>query len=97
MRIHKTLEEAKNDLIRVGDIIDYCNKQIETLQIMEKASFDKVGYGLSEGELYGFIAYAHQQQEIYGFDIPNVIRCIINEPLQTEENLCSCEIVTENA
>ncbi len=86
MRIHKTLEQAKDDLIRVGDIIYYCNKAAETSGKLAAKCIRSEGKGESRTSSIGGAAYFFNQEEIFRYHIPNVITCIINAPLQTDED-----------
>lgn len=86
MRIHRTLEEAKDDLIRVGDIIEYCKKAEEMHYELAMKCLKSTGKGESQTSALGGSAYFFQKAEMYRYSIPDIISCIINEPLQTEED-----------
>lgn len=86
MRIHRTLEEAENDMIRVGDIIDYCMKSADVSEKLALKCIRSTGKGESQTSALGGAAYFMQDSEMYKYKIPGIITCIINEPLQTEED-----------
>lgn len=89
MKIHRTLEEAKDDLIRVGDIIDYCNKGADVCRDLGDKSFKRYAESGSE-YLLNAIAYFRQEERNNRHELPSIILNMINEPLQTEEDKEEC-------
>ena len=84
MRIHKKLKDSMEDVIRVGDIIEYCNRSAEISQQLADKAIKSTGRGESDTSALGAAAYFLNRERIYSYDIPNIIACIINEPLQQE-------------
>lgn len=72
-------DDIKDKTIRVGDILEYCSQMQGMLAAMREESVKKVGHGLSDGSLYGFLAYGHQQEVMYGFEIPNMLKYLVDE------------------
>lgn len=86
MRIHRTLEEAKDDVIRVGDIIDHCMKSADVCEKLALKCIKSTGKGESQTSALGGAAYFFGDMDTYRYKIPGIITNIINEPLQTEED-----------
>lgn len=84
MRVYKKLQDSMEDFIKVSDIIEYCNRSAETVGKLADKAIRSTGRGESETSSLGAAAYFLERQRTYEYDIPNIITCIINEPLQQE-------------
>ena len=85
MKIHRTLEEAKDDLIRVGDVIDFCNRSADVCMNLGDKSLKRYGE-TGDNYLLNAIAYFRQEERNCREELPRIILSMINEPLQTEED-----------
>lgn len=86
MRIHRTLEQSLDQMVRIGDILEITEKAAETNHNLAMTVLDKVGHGESETSALGAAAYFMEQERIYRYDIPNILSNILNEPLQTDKD-----------
>lgn len=84
MRVYKKLQDSMDDFIKVSEIIDYCNQVGESYRKMAEKAIKSTGKGESATSSLGAAAYFFERQRAYEYDIPNIITCIINEPLQQE-------------
>lgn len=86
MRIYKKLEDSMEDSIKVKDIVAYCNQGAEVNAQLADKAIASTGRGESDTSALGAAAYFLTQERILRYDIPNILTCIINEPLQSEED-----------
>lgn len=84
MKVYKKLEDSLNDKILVSDILNYCKEAEKSCALLAKRALSKASEG--NDHLLSCYAWFSQQENLYKHEIPNIVRCIINEPLQTEED-----------
>lgn len=78
------INEYMNETIRVGDLIEYCNKAAEIHQELADKSLGGIGHGETAQSAYGAAAYFLQQAEIYKYRIPDIIVSMLCEHLKKE-------------
>ena len=75
--------ECMNETIRIGDLIEYCNK---AAQIHQELANKSIGRGETAPSAYGAAAYFLQQAEIYKYSIPDIITSMLCEHLEKGED-----------
>lgn len=76
------LEDYREMNIKIGDILDYCKKAEQTALELERTCCDNAMSGRTNDLLA--IAYFSELAKIYGYEIPNMIKCIADEYAEKE-------------
>ena len=64
----------KTGTINVTKALEYCEKCKESWVEFQHKALQNIGHGDSCSSSFGSIAYGAQQEEIYGYTLPNLIR-----------------------
>ena len=67
-------ENVSTDVLSVSEITDYCERAVETLHKVQRQCLERA----TEMDLAAY-AWFCQQERIYGYEIPNTIRAILEE------------------
>lgn len=62
------------DTIRIDMVMSYCEKSAEKWADFGQKALENIGHGDSHTSTFGAVAYAAQQEEMYKYRIPDVIR-----------------------
>lgn len=74
--------EEKKNLIKVNEVIEYCKKCAEVSRDLSNRALGNVGHGESEISALGAASYFLQEEKMYRYDIPNVLRCFTEEKVK---------------
>ncbi len=66
----------KEQYVKVSDILNYCRQSATTNRDLANKCIESVGKGESETSSLGGAAYFLQQARMYEFDIPNMIKAL---------------------
>lgn len=80
----------KEQYIKVSDILNYCNEAAEINKALARKCISSTGLGECDTSSLGGAAYFFQQAKIYDYEIPNMIKeldyeeidSILDEPIE---------------
>ena len=65
--------------IDVNKALEYCEKQYKGWGEFGDKALKNIGRGDSTGSSFGAVAFAQRQQELYGYEFPNLIKALSKE------------------
>lgn len=65
--------------INVSDALKHCERQYEGWKEFGDKALKNIGHGDSAGSSFGAVAFAQRQQELYGYEFPNLIKTLSKE------------------
>lgn len=64
----------KRGTINVAKALEYCEKAADTCNELCDKALKNIGHGDSHTSAYGALAYFSQKEEMYRYEIPNIIK-----------------------
>lgn len=64
----------ESDTIYVKRALEYCEKAADTCNELCDKALKNIGHGDSHTSAYGALAYFSQKEEMYRYEIPNIIK-----------------------
>jgi len=84
LMLNRRLKMNRKKYVKVSDILEYCKDAAANCRSLADKCIKSVGKGESESSSLGGAAYFLQQADIYQFKIPEIIKSLNHEELETD-------------